>query len=99
VSYFQEFMEQHRQGGMLTDLSEKLEDAVADAMRSGKEATITIVIAVKPKGTDRVFVSDKITAKQPQPEHSASLFFVTPQNRLTRKNPNQLALSDFNREE
>lgn len=98
-TYFEEFAQQHRRGEMLVDLSEKLEDVVRDAMESGKEASLTLQITIRPEGTDRVFVGDKITTKQPQRAVPASLFFVTPDSRLTRRNPNQLSLSELNREE
>lgn len=95
MTYFEEFLNEHRRGGMLSDLSEKLQDAVEDAMESGKEASITVQIIIKPEGTDRVFVADKITTKAPQRSVPASLFFVTPNNRLTRKDPHQLRLEDL----
>ena len=56
-----------------------------------KKGEITIKIVMKPAGDQGAFELSVIsTLKAPKDTPSASLFFVTPENNLTKQDPQQI---------
>lgn len=60
---------------------------------TGKAGTLTLTLKISPsKQFGMVELEDKVTAKPPEPERYASLFYVADDHNLTRSDPNQLEL-------
>lgn len=72
------------------DLSEALQAVVAAVAETRKVGSVTLKIDIKPQpNTTAVTVTDKVTAKCPEFDRSASIFFVDGDGHLVRDDPNQ----------
>ena len=73
------------------ELSAALDKIVAAVKKTGKAGTLTykLTIAPIPKTENQVGVTDEIDMKLPKEDRYTSLFFTSPDNRLTRDDPNQ----------
>lgn len=94
---FEEFLKQLRHGQYLQDCSEALEEAVDGVRDSGKPATITLTIALKPGNSGRVLADAQVTAKKAKPVTESTLFFITESGGLSRRDPRQMSLADLER--
>lgn len=73
---------------------QKLVQAVAE---SGKPGSFTLKLSLKPQGagSDALAVAAAIQSKEPAPDQPATLFFVTDEFDLSRRDPRQMDLDDF----
>jgi hypothetical protein len=92
---FEEIFGELRAGCAIEDASERLEECIQSVRQTGKPATMTITLTLKPAGNGRVFVQDKCEAKRPLPVHEDTLFFLTEGGELTRRDPRQMTLSEL----
>lgn len=74
--------------------SEELSDAIAEAVKSsqdtGKAATLTLTIKIKPKRTSgQYFIEDDIKLKLPELMREETIMFGTPDGNLVRDDPRQ----------
>jgi hypothetical protein len=84
-----------RGGGLALEASEALQEAVQRCQDTGKQATVTVVLTLKPNGaTGQIHFTDKVTSKLPMLDKGTSIFFGTPDGNLTRDDPRQSAM-DF----
>lgn len=83
--------------GKANDLLVELVHAVRE---KGRKGSVTVVLEVRPyKGNSlNVEVAASVTAKLPQPEPPAGLFFVTEDGALTRDDPRYDRLFDTDSE-
>jgi len=98
---FSQFLAEQRNGQTHSELSDALNELVAAVEQEGKAGELVLRIKVKPAGkvsAGTVIVEDEIKMKAPAGERSASIFFVTSDNNLSRKDPYQqeLMLKDVN---
>jgi hypothetical protein len=91
---FDEFFREHRRGQSMYEASEVLRELVAAVEETGKGGSMTIKLSIKPdkKYGTTVEVRDEITAKLPQPEKGASLFYMDGSHNLVRNDPNQMTI-------
>lgn len=92
---FPETILQLNNGAAVAELSTALARTLAAVRESGKAASITFTITVKPasKGiTNVVMVESQIKTKLPEPERGMTVFYVTDDNRLVRNDPRQQQL-------
>ena len=76
-------------GGLLDELSET-QHSLIDAIRlTGKGGELTIKLAYKPDGNGQMTIKADIKAKEPALSRGTSLFFLTPEGNLTRRDPRQ----------
>lgn len=81
-------------GHLHNDLSDKLRDLVGDlenaaTQRGGKAAgTFTLTLKLSLEGGIMEIAAD-IATKAPKPKRGRSIFYVTPENNLTRRDPRQ----------
>lgn len=89
VRPFSQFLIEQRDGAAHQELSEKLAEVVAAAVALEKPGSVTLKLSIRlaPGGTFAVF--DEITAKVPQADRPASLFYPDRKGGLHRRNPNQ----------
>lgn len=90
---FAAFVQEQRNGGLHSELSDALTELVTAARETGRAGTITLSIKVAPnKDNSTVTVSDKVKVTLPEPERGAGIFFFDDEGNLTRSNPNQTSL-------
>ncbi len=89
---FVETLEAMRDGGVLTELESNLSDAIASVKATGKPAKVSMILTVKPmKGAEAnmLFLADDIRVTLPKLDRTATFFYATEQNGLTRRDPRQ----------
>lgn len=83
-------------GASHLELSDELAALVKAVQETGRAGYLNYRISVKPAGKNlaqsTVILSDKITAKKPEFEREASMFFADDTGKLHRNNPNQPSL-------
>ncbi|WP_339405216.1 hypothetical protein [Pseudomonas helleri] len=80
-------------GGLLDELSET-QHSLIDAIRlTGKGGELTIKLAYKPDGNGQMTIKADVKAKEPALSRGTSLFFLTPEGNLTRRDPRQQDLA------
>lgn len=76
-------------GGPLDELSET-QHRLIDAIRlTGKGGELTIKLAYKPDGNGQMTIKADVKTKEPALSRGTSLFFLTPEGNLTRRDPRQ----------
>lgn len=88
VRPFMDFLREQRAGELQDELSQELNNVVAQVERMGKKGTITLTIEVAPVSKEmsgQVVVRDSIVVKLPKAARPPTLFFTTPENNLSRK--------------
>ena len=76
-------------GGLLDELSEA-QFGLIDAIRlSGKGGKLVIELTYKPDGRGQMNIKADVKVKEPTLSRGTSLFFLTPEGNLTRRNPRQ----------
>lgn len=87
---FMDLIREHRRGLTHNDLTDKMREvlaAVAEEDKAGKlQVTFTFAPRAKGEGID---VAVTIDAKPPKSEPATSIFYLTPNNDLTRADPRQ----------
>jgi len=89
---FTDFLRDQRSGKTHKELSDALQTLVKAVDEVRKPGELVLKIKIKPasKGDmTAVEVVDKIELKLPVGERSSSLFFVTPENNLSRRDTRQ----------
>lgn len=80
-------------GGLLDELSET-QHSLIDAIRlTGKGGELTIKLTYKPDGNGQMTIKADVKAKEPALSRGTSLFFLTPEGNLTRRDPRQQDLA------
>lgn len=80
-------------GATQRDLSERLAECVEAARDTQKTASLSLKLTIKPLGNSGQYeIRDDITAKIPELDRGITLMFGTPDNNLTRSDPQQTAL-------
>lgn len=93
MSAYIKFLQEHRNGSTVDEISDALRELVAAVTDEGKAGKLTITIGVKPMGkSDGLEVSCDIKATPPKPTPGVSIFFATPNNELQRQDPRQTAM-------
>lgn len=89
---FVDFLREQRGGATQEELAEALNELVAAVERTRKKGTLTFTVEVSPVAKEmsgQVLVHDSVKLKLPNPKRSATLFFSTPENNLSRIDPRQ----------
>lgn len=88
---FMDFLREHGRGethDLLSDMLHELVEAVAEANKVGK---LVVTITMKPAGEHGAFaLLVEAVSKLPKSPAKESLYFVTPENNLTRQSPQQI---------
>lgn len=97
MAFIDTFIEM-RNGGAAIEMQESLEKVIQAVRDTGKTGKITLALTVKPatKGddVDMVFLQDTIKAECPKPNKKETVFFVGPDNSLSRQDQRQLSMLD-----
>jgi hypothetical protein len=92
VRPFTDWLLVQRRGATNLELSDALNEVVAAVSELGKKGEIVLKITVKPGGDGMVTVEDEIKLKAPEPDRSASLYFIDEDANLHREDPRQTKL-------
>jgi len=84
-----------RQGSAEREANEALADAGRAVLDTSKSATVTITLTFIPMGGNRIKISDKISTKKPELTKEDTLFFLTEDGLVTRKDPRQMTLEEL----
>ena len=80
-------------GGLLDELSETQHSLVDAIRQTGKGGELTIKLTYKPDGSGQMTIKADVKAKEPILARGTSLFFLTPEGNLTRRDPRQQDLT------
>lgn len=98
VSSFAVFLQQHRKGGLLSELSDSLHELTEAVTEHNKPGSLTITMKMKPEeyGSDQVVViTDDIKVKAPNAPRAQAMWFVTDDHNLSRDSPSQLSFASL----
>lgn len=76
-------------GGAMEELATELKSCVAAVTTTGKKGKVTLTLEVIPNGQQAVTVTDKIAVTLPKPDAVATMFYVTDDAGLSRRDPRQ----------
>lgn len=84
-----------RQGGVLIEASEGLDEIIKAVRKTGKKGKLTLTLTVMPADrgrveVERIAITDSIKVDAPKPDKSTSFFFVNENNQLTKNDERQL---------
>ena len=77
--------------GTVSELDDALSNAIKQVRLTGKAATITYQLKIKPDTGDaeRVEIQDSIKVQTANPMRKTSIFYTTEEGTLSRDNPDQ----------
>lgn len=80
-------------GALLDELTEA-QHKLVDAIRlAGKGGELVIKLGYKPDGRGQMNIKSEIRVNEPKLSRGTSLFFLTPEGNLTRRDPRQQDLA------
>ncbi len=80
-------------GGLLDELTDA-QHSLIDAIRlTNKVGELTIKLTYKPEGAGQMTIKADVKTKEPVLARGTSLFFLTPEGNLSRRDPRQQELS------
>ncbi len=90
---FAAFMQEHRQGGLHSELSDQLAELVLATREQGKKGSLTLKLDVAPNADGMtVTIVDSITLKKPEATRQAGIWYSDEDGNLSRRNPMQQEL-------
>lgn len=78
-----------RDGGSVEELASELRSCAAAVTTTGKAGKVVLTIDMKPNGKDAVTITDKVDVKLPKADAAATMFYVTDDAGLSRRDPRQ----------
>lgn len=81
-----------RDGGAVEELATELRSLAAAVTATGKAGKVVLTIDMKSNGKDAVTITDKVAVTLPKPDPMATMFYVTDDAGLTRRDPRQPAM-------
>ena len=82
-----------RDGALVAQLTENLQDVVEAVSEHRKVGKLVITLTIKPNGDEAVTVSPSVKATKPEASVGDAMFFVSEGN-LVRRNPRQMDIED-----
>ncbi|MDH0334495.1 hypothetical protein [Metapseudomonas otitidis] len=76
-------------GNLLDELSETQHSLINAIQLTGKGGELVIKLTYKPEGAGQMTIKADVKAKEPVLARGTSLFFMTPEGNLTRRDPRQ----------
>jgi hypothetical protein len=84
-----------REGELLAELPEKLRQLVEAVKATGKKGRLQLTLDVSQADAGMLIVNDDVKLSLPQPtKNTKTVFFVTENSELTRRDPRQPSLPD-----
>lgn len=94
---FAETLKDIREGALLTELPQALQEVLAAVRATGKAGKLTLTLSIKPLegSANSILISDDVKTTLPEPTRLTTVMFVTDDNELTRRDPRQPKLPDM----
>ena len=92
---FAELITDLRGGNTHHELSLALQEATEAAKRTGKTASVTLQVKIKPSGDRQCEVTDTITKKIPEPARLPTVMFIDDEDNLSRSGRRQMKLDEL----
>jgi hypothetical protein len=93
---FFESLIEHRNGGCAIDMQLAVEEVVKAVRETGKGGKVVLTLGIKPatKGgeVDTVLMTDNIKVDAPKLQKKETVFFVSPDNGLSRQDQRQISM-------
>lgn len=85
-----------RDGELLAELPRKLQEVIEGVQATGKKGKLTIVLELAPAKAGMFVLTDDVKQTIPEPERdTTTVFFVTDESDLTRRDPRQPKLPEM----
>ena len=91
---FLEFFQEFRRGLLLQESDARLSEVIEAIREHGGSGEITIKLPLKLNRAGQLECKPVVTAKKPKKEFGTGFYFISDENRLTRRDPNQLDIED-----
>lgn len=78
-----------RDGGSVEELATQVRNCAAAVTETGKSGKVVLTIDMKPNGKDAITIVDKVDVKLPKADAAATMFYVTDDAGLSRRDPRQ----------
>ncbi len=89
---FTDVLRETRNGALVDECSEKLNELTKAVVEESKGGTLTLTLSIQPGRGGAYILADKVVIKAPEPAREATLFFANKDYDLQRNDPNQLEL-------
>lgn len=91
---FLQFFTDFRRGMLLTEADSNMAEVIEAIRETGGNGEITIKLPFKLNKAGQLECTPQITAKKPRPAFGTGVYFISDENRLTRRDPNQTDIED-----
>ena len=94
---FTDYLREIDRGRLLDELSEKFQSLIESVAETGKAGSISLKLSLKPTGgidSETASLATDVKVQTPQPSRNPSLYFVTPDFNLSRRDPRQSDLEE-----
>lgn len=91
---FLEFIQTFRRGELLHEGDAKLTELMEAIRETGAGGSLTLKLSFKVNKAGQLEVSPDLTVKKPARALGTGIYFASDDNRLTRRDPNQLDIED-----
>ena len=86
---FNQILPELSRGATLERLTEALGQVTEAVEKTGQAGSLTLKLNMKSNGDGSVMIEEQISAKVPDADRGKTLFFVTADNDLSRRDPRQ----------
>lgn len=86
---FMDTLREIEMGGLLDELTDAQHNLIDLIRLTNKPGALTITLNYKPEGAGQITVKAEVKAKEPKLQRGSSLFFLTPEGNLSRRDPRQ----------
>ena len=86
---FMDTLREIEMGGLLDELTDAQHSLIDLIRLTNKAGALTITLNYKPEGAGQITVKAEVKAKEPKLPRGSSLFFLTPEGNLSRRDPRQ----------
>jgi len=91
---FLEFLQTFRRGDLLAEADGKLSELVEALALHHGTGNLTLKFAFKVNKAGQIEVQPDVTVKKPIRALGTGIYFASDENRLTRRDPNQMDIED-----
>jgi len=91
---FLEFLQTFRRGELLRLGDKQMTEVVAAMAETGGDGEITLKLPLKLNKAGQIECTPKVTSKVPQRPVGTGIYFIDDEQRLSRRDPNQMDIED-----
>ncbi len=94
---FTDYLRELDKGRVIEELSTGMQELISCIMETGKRGSLTLKIDIAPSSkidTETVAVVASLKITSPEPDRHSTLYYITPENNLSRRDPRQMDLED-----